>query len=641
MSLLRLEFSTQSAVRKFSLNHAALLLSVLLFAIALVPQPVHAVGATTCSTTADFHLEPIPDQFKVPPGASGTSTILATPINGFSGTVTLSTVNVPPEITVTSLSPKTLNLATGTETATLTFSASSTPGDYSFNIQATITGTLYQTHGIWVKILGPEIGISADKPTISIPQGESDTATISLRSLYGFAGSVDLTTEVHGFGLFHVYTPPTASLSASPVTLTSTGPGTSGTSTLTISTSGVATPGLYAIVVAATSTNPTATNSTRIYVEVHGPDFAIGLKASTLNLPLGTSKTVPFYVNSTMSFAGQVALRVPIPSYFGTSPSYSLHDQTVTLHAGEQFPSSVTFDAVGATTAGLYYANVTGTSGSNLANYDLISIEVVPAQGISLTPNPDTVTVGRGGASATSIITIKSSNVAHTINLSISCFPEEITASLAPGSVTLTSGQTLSAALTVTASQYTTPGDYSVTVYGEGITSLAHNQTVVTVVVTGPDFSLSTNPVSLSILQGSSQTSTISMTSIQGFTSNVVLSALPIGPSGLTAILSTTTISSSVTSTLTVQVTAATRVGSYMIFVTGTGGGRTHDLQIAVQVTGSSPQPDFQISATTPVSFTSSTTATSTITLSALNYFYSPVVLSATVAPSTGLTVSF
>src|SRR5207244_2450429 len=152
---------------------------------------------------------------------------------------------------------------------------------------------------------------------------------------------------------------------------------------------------------------------------------------------------------------------------------------------------------------------------------------------------------------------------------------------------------------------------------------------------------LNATPSSLSIAQGSMQTSTIIMTSTNGFTSNVNLVAVPIAPSGVTATLSSSIISPSLTSTLTVNVASTVRTGNYLVIITGTSGSLQHTATVSVEVTGQSSQPDFQISATTPVSFPSGSTATSTITLAPLHGFYAPVDLLATVSPTTGLTVSF
>src|SRR2546425_11583548 len=296
MSRLCFKFSGRNATRKFSLKHGILLLGVLLFAGVLVPQPVRADSTSNCSPTPDFNIEMSRQHFYIGPGVIAMATITATPINGFTSVVYLANARVPSEIINPSLTPATLDLSTGPKTATFTFTSSSTVGEYFFDLNATTSGTLYHTGIIHVRILGPEIGVSADKFTIPLQQGASDTATITLKSLVGFAGTADLSTSIVDLGFFHVYTPPTASSSLPSISLVS---GETKTATLTVSASSSATPGLYSVGVTATSGSPTATNATSVFVEVQGPDFAIGIKPSTVILPMGTSRPVTLDVNST------------------------------------------------------------------------------------------------------------------------------------------------------------------------------------------------------------------------------------------------------------------------------------------------------------------------------------------------------
>jgi hypothetical protein len=93
-----------------------------------------------------------------------------------------------------------------------------------------------------------------------------------------------------------------------------------------------------------------------------------------------------------------------------------------------------------------------------------------------------------------------------------------------------------------------------------------------------PDFSISASPASLTIQQGSSGTSTITITSINGFNQPVQLSVSGV-PSGVTATLSpqqvTPPAGGSIISTLTVSVGTTATPGSYTLTVTGTNGTRT------------------------------------------------------------------
>jgi hypothetical protein len=107
---------------------------------------------------------------------------------------------------------------------------------------------------------------------------------------------------------------------------------------------------------------------------------------------------------------------------------------------------------------------------------------------------------------------------------------------------------------------------------------------------TSPDFSLSASPSSLSIKRGSSKTSAITVTWLNGFSSAVGLTAsCPSGGAGMTCALSLSSVTSSsgsATSTLTITVSSSTPAATYTVTITGTGGSLTRTVTITVKVCG-------------------------------------------------------
>ncbi|HLZ60852.1 MAG TPA: hypothetical protein VKR06_28215 [Ktedonosporobacter sp.] len=97
------------------------------------------------------------------------------------------------------------------------------------------------------------------------------------------------------------------------------------------------------------------------------------------------------------------------------------------------------------------------------------------------------------------------------------------------------------------------------------------------------DFSISANPTSLSIAQGSSATSTISTAVISGSAGTVNLTA-SVSPSGPTASLSPTSVTAGNASTLTVSVGSTVAAGSYTVTVTGTEGSVSHTATVSITV---------------------------------------------------------
>src|SRR5437773_1618205 len=108
-----------------------------------------------------------------------------------------------------------------------------------------------------------------------------------------------------------------------------------------------------------------------------------------------------------------------------------------------------------------------------------------------------------------------------------------------------------------------------------------------------PDFGISATPASLSLQIGSSGTSTIALTSLNGFAGTIGLST-SIACSGLCLIYPTASLNpTSVTltsggtgvSTLTVATSVLTTPGTYTITITATSGSITHTVTVTVQVT--------------------------------------------------------
>ena len=148
-----------------------------------------------------------------------------------------------------------------------------------------------------------------------------------------------------------------------------------------------------------------------------------------------------------------------------------------------------------------------------------------------------------------------------------------------------------------------------------------------------PDFSLSAAPTSLTVAQGASGTSTITVTPKNGFNGTVAFTASGL-LSGVTASFSTAGVM-----TLAASSTAAT--GTSTVTVTGTSGSLSHTTTVALTVSAATAQPDFSLSASPSiVAISQGTSGTSTINITPLHGFTGTVALTASGLP-TGVTASF
>ena len=129
-----------------------------------------------------------------------------------------------------------------------------------------------------------------------------------------------------------------------------------------------------------------------------------------------------------------------------------------------------------------------------------------------------------------------------------------------------------------------------------------------------PDFTIAANPGSVTVTQGSSGNSTISISGIDGFSSAVALSASNT-PAGVTVGFNPASISGSQTSTATFTVASSVPAGTYSITITGTGGSLQHSTTVNLTVSGT--QSSYSISASpTSLTVTRGSSDSSTITLS-------------------------
>jgi subtilase family serine protease len=103
------------------------------------------------------------------------------------------------------------------------------------------------------------------------------------------------------------------------------------------------------------------------------------------------------------------------------------------------------------------------------------------------------------------------------------------------------------------------------------------------------DFSISANPSSVSVTQGTSGTSTISTAVVSG--SGTVSLAVTGTPSGATASLSPTSVSVGGSSTLTLTVGSSVATGAYALTVTGTEGSAVHSTTVSLTVTAAAGIP--------------------------------------------------
>ena len=212
----------------------------------------------------------------------------------------------------------------------------------------------------------------------------------------------------------------------------------------------------------------------------------------------------------------------------------------------------------------------------------------VPDYGVSSSPSSLTLSSGSSGVST---ITVAGSNgFSGTVSIAATVPSGRATVTPSPTSIMLSPTAT-SATSTLTVSSPL--GTFNVTVTAtNGATS--HSTQVM---VNGPDFTITTNSASVSVNQGSSATLNVTLSSVNGFSGSVVLSALS-SSGGPPVTVSPTSLQvpsiGSVSATLTVTASASgvystpVSPGSYTITLNATMGSLSHIKTIPLTVTSPS-----------------------------------------------------
>jgi hypothetical protein len=212
---------------------------------------------------------------------------------------------------------------------------------------------------------------------------------------------------------------------------------------------------------------------------------------------------------------------------------------------------------------------VTGTAGS-LAIKTTIALTISARPTFTLAATPATVNVAPG-ASSTSNIAINSLNGFNgAVALSASGLPSGVTA-------TFSAISTGKSTVTFAALPGATLGATAVTITGVS-GSITSKAAITLNVAPPPNFALSVSPSSLSLAQGSTGTSAITLTPLNGFTGTVALSISGLPP-GVVA-----SIANGAAPTLKFSITASAAPSQSTVTLTGKFGSLTQTATIALSV---------------------------------------------------------
>ena len=561
------------------------------------------------SANANFSMAASPATLSLTPGGQKTSAIALTALHGFSATTNLAVVipgtgspSYAPVGLSASLSATSIPAGGGPVTLTVSTTSATPGGTYVIAVVGT-SGSLTQVAYVTVE-LPAFVGLSAAPAGgISLSQGGTANATITITTINGFNGTVSLTAS----GLPTGITASFASVNSTTSTVTFTA---SATATLT----GANKPTVVTITGSSSGSSPQST-SVNLFVN----PAAVGGSGTPVDLS-SVYNVYAFYADSAESTI------TATNSLDGVGYAFSAN----LLGSGMDF-NGTQFTFGPANQADAVYG--TGTPIALPAG-SYTSLRLL-ATGIEGNQASKTVTVTYTD-NTTSQFTQSFSDWCSALNSGCSstgnnsgesvavAMPYRDSAGGPDNRVFYLYGYSFPLNTNKTVQSVTLPNTRDVVVLAVSLAGPV--STGFTLAAAGP----------VSVPQGGSNTSTITVTPTGGFSGAVTLSATGL-PSGVTASFNPT--STSTTSTLTLTATSAAATGSAAVTITGTSGNMTQNATLNITVTAPA---SYSLSAGTanPSSISPGSSSQSTVTIGSANGYTGTVTLACSVTSTVTFTSS-
>jgi len=311
------------------------------------------------------------------------------------------------------------------------------------------------------------------------------------------------------------------------------------------------------------------------------PSFTLSDSPSSLTITQGSSGTSTITVTDVGGFTGSVTLAASglptgVTAAFGTNPTTGT--------------SVLTLTASSTATTGAATVTITGTSGSLTATTKLaLTVNSSSTPNFSIAASPTSVTVAQGASGSSTITITSTGGFSSATTLSATGLPSGVTAAFSTNPVTPAANGSATSTLTLTASSSAAVGTATVTITGTS-GSTTHSTTIALTVNASSgtaNFTLSLSPSSFTVDERGSVSTTLTVTSVNGFHSAVDLSVNEF-PSGVSATASANPVTppanGSVKVTLTWSASRRAPTGTTTIELIGTSGSLTNETPVTITV---------------------------------------------------------
>ena len=197
----------------------------------------NVIVTLTITPTQDFSIMAVPGTLTIMQGQQDISTVTSTTTGGFNNSVSLSCSGAPAGVNITFNPPTIPAPGSGTSIMTVAVATTTATGNYTLTITATSAGLQrYATMQLTVTPM-PNFVISSSPATVTLPEGNQGTSTVTTLICCNFNNSITLSASGAPAG---------TTASFSPGTIAAPG---NGHSTLTLATSNGTPTGIYPITV--------------------------------------------------------------------------------------------------------------------------------------------------------------------------------------------------------------------------------------------------------------------------------------------------------------------------------------------------------------------------------------------------------
>jgi hypothetical protein len=394
----------------------------------------------------------------------------------------------------------------------------------------------------------PAMSIALSASTLSVQAGSNGTVNLTLTRTGGFTGDVAVTFD----GL-----PTGVTAAAAPATI-----GAAATSSvITLTAAANATPATTNVTVKAAGTGVTTQTATLALTVTAAPaqGFSIAAGSPTISVAQGANNSAQIItVTRTGGFTGAVTFAAEgLPT--GVTAAFNPASTTGPT-------STLTLTAAANATVGNATVTVRGTATGQTDKTTTFTLTVTAASAgtYTLAVTPATLSVQQGANGTANIALTRTGGFAGSVALTVEGLPNGVAGTFNPANTTADAS-----VLTLAVGAAVPAGNTTVTVRGTAAGQTDKTATFTLTVSAAPagNYTLAASPTALSVAQGATINSTITITRTNGFAGQVSLSATGL-PNGVTATFNPS-ITTGNTSTVTFTATASAVVGQVTVTIRG------------------------------------------------------------------------